>query len=150
MDETLENVSLLHKSQSMMKLTSSSRSTSTTESETDPEDEETLGHDSRCPWREYAKMAKMAPKGAVTICTLRHLLLPEGCTPMEFGLCLLELDEKNVGYFYKDVFRRKGVAAILKHTQLAEARAQAIVDAYVDSNNLPVAVERLNALQVSA
>jgi len=148
MDETLENVSLLHKSQSMAKLRSlSSRSTSTTESETD--DEETLSDDSRCPWREYSRMAKMAPKGTVTICTLRHLLHPEGCTPMEFGLSFLELDEKNVGYVHMDVFRRKGVAAIVKHTSLDEARAQALVDSYVESNSTPV-VERLGELQVSA
>lgn len=137
MDETLENVSLLHKSKSLLKLTSSSRSTSTTESETETEDDEE-GVDGRCPWREYVRMAKIAPKGSVTICTLKNLLLPEGCTPMEFGLVLLELDEKNVGYVYKDVLQRNGVAAIVKHTALDKARAQAIVDAYVGSNTSPL------------
>lgn len=152
MDETLENVSLLHRSQSMLKITESSRSTSLTESETETEteeDERVLGEDSRCPWREYARMAKMAPKGSLTICTLKHLLAPEGCTPMEFGMCLLELDEKNVGYVYMDVFRRKGVAAIVKHTNLDEARAQALVHDYVESHSSSTVMERLAGVQVS-
>jgi serine O-acetyltransferase len=149
MDETLQNVSLLHRSMSLMRLSKSSHSTSTTESETETEDDDRLAGDNCCPWRDYARMAKEAPKGTVTICTMRHLLLPERCSPMEFGLCLLELDEKNVGYVKMDVFRRNGVAAIVKHTSLSEERARQIVDKFVNDSNV-FAVETSVAVPVSA
>jgi hypothetical protein len=80
---------------------------------------------------------------------MRHLLLPERCSPMEFGLCLLELDEKNVGYVKMDVFRRNGVAAIVKHTSLSEERARQIVDKFVNDSNV-FAVETSVAVPVSA
>ena len=144
-DETLEHVSFLHKSKSVIKLSVSSQSTATTESESDEED---LSEDGRCPWREYARMAKLAPKGTVTLCTLRHLLSPEGCSIMEIGLCFLELDEKNVGYVYKSVFRDKGAQAILKHTELDEARARALVDSYVNGSFPSKMVEKQNVVKV--
>lgn len=68
---------------------------------------------------------------------------------MEFGLCLLELDEKNVGYVKMNVFRQKGVAAIVKHTSLSEARAQEIVDKYVELTD-PSVESPIAAVQVSA
>lgn len=154
MDETLDNVSLLHKSQSMLKLRSSSRSTSATESETDDDEQDeqqvSMCEDGRCPWREYVRMAKMAPKGSITICTLRSMLHPFGCTPMEIGMCFLDLDEKNVGHFYKDVLRRKGVDAIVEHTKLGEEQAQAIVEGYLVSVTSSDKLESPVGVQVSA
>ncbi len=135
-DASFQHVSLLHKSRSVMKLSASSHSTGTTESETDESDDgDGISDDQRCPWREYTRMAKLAPKGTVTIVTLRHLLQPEGCSPMEIGMCFLELDIKNVGYVYKNVFRIKGVDAIVKHTDLDEGTARSIVESFVNDSN---------------
>jgi serine O-acetyltransferase len=119
-DETLENVTLLHKSDS-------SNTVSTT-----PESEDSSnGIDNVCPYREYTRLAKLAPPGTVTICTLANLLKPYGCTANEIGACLFALDMKNVGYVHMDVFRLHGIEAIVASTGLTWDRAESITASFL-------------------
>jgi hypothetical protein len=77
-------------------------------------------------------MAKLAPADSVTICTLRKLLLPEGCSHAEIGDCLFELDSKNVGYVHTEVFKKRGLGVIVKYTPLEESRVEQIVAAFFE------------------
>jgi hypothetical protein len=121
-DETLENVTLLHKSES-------SYTVSTT---LDSESEDSSRSiDNVCPYREYTRMAKSAPPGTVTICALAELLKPYGCTANEIGACLFALDTKNVGYVHMDVFRLHGVEAIAASTGLSWDRVESITASFL-------------------
>lgn len=151
MDETLEHVSLLHKS------SSSSTVATTSLSETDEfsgSEEEVLGGESSgankepdsssssniresvssmCPYREYTHMAKRAPKHAITICSLQKLLKPHGCTSNEIGACLFALDTRNVGYCTLDVFAAHAVEVISASTCLGVNEVESLVAGFLES-----------------
>jgi hypothetical protein len=127
MDRTLSNVALLrHKS------SHDSSSTSTTEEETssseDGDDGVTGGNSHNnnncCPFRTYTRMSKRAPPGTITICSLRKMLMPEGCSQDEIGSLFFSLDTKNVGHVHRDVFEKVGRDAIEKHTSVQKERIQ--------------------------
>ena len=71
-------------------------------------------------------MAQEAPPGCITICALRALLMPEGCTSAEIGACFFELDKRNVGYIWKTEFLEKAVEVIVKHAKLDKTRVMSI------------------------
>jgi hypothetical protein len=118
-DETLEHVNLLHKS-------SSNTTVSTT---LESEDDSDL--DNVCPYRDYIRLAKLAPPNTVTICTLSKLLKPYGCTACEIGACLFALDIKNEGYINMDVFRVNGAEAIVASTSLSRERVESIIATFL-------------------
>lgn len=57
-----------------------------------------------CPFRDYVRMAKTAPQGSITICALRQLLNPAGCSISEVGEVLFAMDTHNVGYVKPAIF----------------------------------------------
>ncbi|CAB9507922.1 Serine acetyltransferase [Seminavis robusta] len=160
-DEMLQNVSLLHKSESSgtvatASLTGSSSVTSDRGLDIDhdeenhqiiPEENGGNGHadkkstnnnnssdssnetNSVCPFREYVTMARSAPPGSITICALRRLLYPEGCSMFEIGGVLMQLDTKDVGYCKPQVFfgTSAGADAIVQNTQLTMERVTVIM-----------------------
>jgi len=123
-DETLESVSLLHKSISGV--------TQSTEPITDDESDSS-GSNGVCPYREYSRLAKLAPKDAITICTLHKILSPLGCSMNEIGSSLFALDERNVGYVHRDAFAQHGVDIIVEQTTLERPTVDRAVTAYLES-----------------
>jgi serine O-acetyltransferase len=71
-----------------------------------------------CPFRDYVLLARSAPPGSITLCTLRRLLHPEGCTSYEIGEVLFQLDTRNVGYCKPDLFFATGRNVIVQKTRL--------------------------------
>ena len=169
MDETLQQVSPLHKSASSATMTTttstvtnSTTSTTTTnniqrdsiteEDETgwnDTEEETTTeegnhsthsnkdqDHNNQhtpccCPFREFVHLARSAPPGSITICTLRRLLHPEGCSVSVVGEVLFALDTRNVGYVQPHVFFTPDTQKVLvDKTQLAPDRVAAMMAAF--------------------
>lgn len=57
-----------------------------------------------CPFRDFVHLAQFAPQGSITICTLRRILNPVGCTHSEVGEVLFALDTRNVGYIKPEIF----------------------------------------------
>eukprot|EP00934_Nitzschia_sp_Nitz4_P004662 Nitzschia sp. Nitz4//scaffold335_size18684//5600//7308//NITZ4_008769-RA/size18684-augustus-gene-0.11-mRNA-1//1//CDS//3329548273//4652//frame0 len=81
-----------------------------------------------CPFREYTRMAESAPKGTVTIVTLRKLL-SQLCTSFEVGSTFFELDADNVGYVHYDdaKFPCRFAKALAASTDLPQERIQQLV-----------------------
>jgi serine O-acetyltransferase len=115
-DETLEHVNLLHNSTII---------STTLESEDDSD------LDNVCPYRDYIRLAKLAPPNTVTMRTLSKLLKPYGCTACEIGACLFALDIKNEGYINMDVFRVNGAEAIVASTSLSRERVESIIATFL-------------------
>jgi hypothetical protein len=78
-------------------------------------------------------MAIIAPKGTITINSMKRLLSGEGCTLTEIGECFQALDEETVGCVHIQVLLTKGAEAITTHTKLSKEQAQDLVDVYVSS-----------------
>jgi serine O-acetyltransferase len=138
-DGMLENVSLLHSSPSMSRMSDTTSSiTTSTASEEELKEEENGNNPgaSMCPWRDYTQLAKRAPPGSMTICTLRKLL--HDCTMEEVGNCFFALDTMNVCHVHMDVLLERGVGVIVQHTHLDKARVQDLVASFF----------RLEALQI--
>ena len=91
-----------------------------------------------CPFRDYTRLAKTAPKGAVTIVHLRKLLRPYGCSELEIGQVFFHLDIKDVGYFYPshDDNHERCIEAITKYTTLSFDRAKEIVSKSTCPNSI--------------
>ena len=119
MDETLENVSLLHKSVSAAGSLESYDSSADLSDILEEEHAESRG-DSVCPYRKYQRLAITAPKGSITFGTLQKILQPFGCTHSEIGAVLFDMDSRNVGYVYVNEFRERSVDVILKNTSLKD------------------------------
>jgi len=99
-----------------------------TASETDA-----LSNDSNCccPFRDYVILAKSAPKNCITICTLRCMLGPEGCTKSEIGEILFHLDIRDVGYVHpEDFFTDATTALIHEKTTLTKERCEQIMTTF--------------------
>jgi serine O-acetyltransferase len=134
-DETLQNVSLLHKSESSATVGTAATALSEDESslsfdEDDDHQGPAVGQGSVCPYREYMRLAKLAPHGTVTICTLNRLLQPQGCTAAEIGACMFDLDTKNVGYIKIEVFKQRAVEVITDRTNLDEAKVATLLTSF--------------------
>lgn len=123
MDDGLTHVGLLHKSSTISTLATADESdvdddgeeslSTHTSTSGDKEEEEDDDDDinsmipegcNMCPYREYAKMAQQAPKGTVTIITLRKLMLQTGATECQVGPAFFALDIKNVGFVNRSYF----------------------------------------------
>lgn len=157
-DGTLMEVSLLHKSASSTTVTTASMtgsvgtrdtSSSTVNSESDwdgdaseeanktssPPKTIQAGSSSNstqtnciCPFRDYVLMAQSAPAGSITICTLRRLLGPEGCSSSEIGEVIFQLDTRNVGYCKPNIFFGAGGRdAIVQKTRLTLERVTVVM-----------------------
>jgi serine O-acetyltransferase len=101
----------------------------TTASTTDQDD----AWDPTCPFRDYAAMAKRAPRGAFTMCTLHSLLLKEErlfVTPTEFFSCFFALDVDGKGYISANDFHDRGYDALVANTRIPSDRVHSIVDSY--------------------
>jgi serine O-acetyltransferase len=86
-----------------------------------------------CPFRDYVKMARSAPKGTITLCTLRRLLHPEGCSIFDIGEILFALDTHNVGYVSPDVlFNDKGEALVAEKTRLPRDKVTTMMKKWQD------------------
>lgn len=135
-DETLQSVSLLHKSDSFKSMdtadmTDSSFSSSVGDRVGMEEEEDGVTVQAcMCPYREYTRMSHGAPPGTITICTLAKLLRPFGCAHSEIGACIFALDTKNVGYVHMDEFRKNCVQVITKFTKLEPTAVENIMKAY--------------------
>jgi serine O-acetyltransferase len=88
-----------------------------------------------CPFREYVRMSVSAPPGSITICVLRRLLLPEGCTSFEIGEVLFQLDTHNVGYCKPEVFFKTGRNVLAQKTRLTMERIEEIMTTYERQRN---------------
>lgn len=81
-----------------------------------------------CPFRDFVNLAKSAPKGSITICILRHMLNPEGCSSSDIGEVLFALDTRNVGYIKPDVFFNDTTTALLTDkAMLSPERAKQVM-----------------------
>lgn len=135
MDETLENVSTLHKSESSVTMATQT----TEESSSDDGMPDTSSPSSSsgengscfCPYRDYIRLAKLAPPGTISICSLHKILRPLGCSKIEINACFFALDTENVGHVKMGVFRSNAVDVIVEFTQLDRDTAQRVV------SNLP-------------
>ena len=138
MDETLENVSTLHKSESSVTMATQT----TEESSSDDGMPDTSSSSSSssssgengscfCPYRDYIRLAKLAPPGTISICSLHKILRPLGCSKIEINACFFALDTENVGHVKMGVFRSNAVDVIVEFTQLDRDTAQRVV------SNLP-------------
>jgi serine O-acetyltransferase len=138
MDETLLNVSLLHKSESNVTTDPSSDDLA---EQDDEEMYEAGAHKgsrpsvSVCPYRVYANLACSAPPESITIFTLNDLLAPHGCTPCEIGACLFQLDTTNVGHVKTSAFRAHAVDVITKCTKLDRPLAESITASFLARNS---------------
>ena len=88
-----------------------------------------------CPFREYTKMAQKAPKGTVTITTMRDLLVPLKVSQSDIGGILFALDTKNVGYVRPEKFVETfpKVMEELYPETLTKEQVQDIVDQFAKS-----------------
>jgi hypothetical protein len=78
-------------------------------------------------------MAKRAPRGAFTMCTLHSLLLKEErlfVTPTEFFSCFFALDVDGKGYISANDFHDRGYDALVANTRIPSDRVHSIVDSY--------------------
>jgi serine O-acetyltransferase len=144
-DETLEHVSLLHKSQSLVSTSTVStnvmpseeessmephvESSFTSTSSEDDEDSNMLNDGQVCPFRNYQRMSKTAPIGTITICSLEKILKPLGCTLNEIGSVFFALDSRDVGYVHLDEECRKNyMDAIVNNTRLTKEMVHEKID----------------------
>mmetsp|Transcript_4694 Transcript_4694/g.7808 ORF Transcript_4694/g.7808 Transcript_4694/m.7808 type:complete len:397 (-) Transcript_4694:481-1671(-) len=123
MDDTLQNVALLHKSASLVTMTPS---TSVSSDLTDDDADETSTN-CMCPFRGYEKMTKGAPQDAVTWASIKKLMLLEGCTETECGQVFFQLDTKNVGYVHLDEFKKRGEEILSRFTSITPERMHELV-----------------------
>ena len=144
MDEGLEAVSLLHKSESSATVASTAPPSSVDLSEEEDScaeqretQEDRLEREvSVCPFRAYSAMARLAPRGCVTLCTLYKLLKPYGCSTCEIGACLFAMDTNNVGFVKMDAFRAGCVEAITANTKLDRETVEVITAEFLASHRL--------------
>jgi serine O-acetyltransferase len=135
MDDTLEHVNFLHKSESMSNTTVTTTTSGSSWGELSEEENvdfaadesKTTGRDCFCPFREYKKLAKQAPKGSITIKCISRLLSPAGCTEDEVGQVFFALDSKNVGHVHREEFMMKCTEVITTFTSLGTKRVEELV-----------------------
>jgi serine O-acetyltransferase len=137
MDETLRNVSLLHKSVSAATMSATASETSSLSDvdiinghNSSSNNHDDSVNDDLCPFREMAHLAKSAPAGTLTICKLGSMLKKFGSSSCEIGSTFFQLDTRNVGFVKRDAFRKTGVEAIVQNTNLNRATAQQVVESF--------------------
>jgi len=86
--------------------------------------------DHMCPFREYQKMAKHAPKGTITICTIGEILKRAGGPCDQAGNIFFALDTKNEGYCSVERFLKHGADAIKQYTDFASDIVDEIVEQF--------------------
>lgn len=152
LDETLQRVSLLHKSKSAIRMRSNqesflghvtSFSTTSSSSEevvgiddddddhddNDNDDNNRMNNGNVCPFRNYLRMSMTAPIGTITISSLSKILKPLGCTHNEIGSAFFALDTRDVGYVHLDEECRKNfMDAIVKNTRLTKEMVEEKID----------------------
>jgi serine O-acetyltransferase len=157
MDESLNQVGMLHKCSVNSTISLSTRSMTSNDDTTSEElnsfesapdtvfeqhfstnknHESDFTPGSVCPFWHYTKMAQTAPKGTVTIETLRKLLLKEGCTQYEIGCMLFELDTQNVGYVDWGAFEQ-GYAAAFRNciTSISKTRMEELAKTFKEDRS---------------
>lgn len=122
MDETLNNVSLLHKSASA---TSSLASVVPVTSDSESE-ESSSDNGPMCPWREYKEMAKLAPAGTITLPKLWKAW-SKSISLSDINDMWFALDTSNVGYVHRDVFQKMAPGVIGVQTKLDAAAVQELL-----------------------
>jgi len=130
---SLLSFSLLHKSASSSSSGATLSTEPTTDEENDHGDDDRSENDGVCPYREYARLARLAPKNSITICTLHKILAPLGCSHNEIASCLFALDVRNVGYVHRDVFAKQGVDVIVERTKLERTTVEKVVAMYLET-----------------
>ena len=166
MDDTLQTVALLHKSESSDTLATAAETASTTsskssfirststnydkdkkndivfrsdDSEGDSSSLEPVDEEGTvlCPYRDYRKV-RAPSQEAITYCTLGKWM--KGCTPYEIGSVFFALDTRNVGYVYWDEFQKRAPAVLQKYvTSIDSERVQGLLNeaaAQIKKNNL--------------
>jgi hypothetical protein len=138
MEESFQNVELLHKSSSLQTLSTTAESSSSSSSSsgrnhglgssTSSLDSNEGGHQTTddaahvCPYREYRRISTLAPKDSITICSLYKLLLKEGVPEDVVGCIFFALDTKNVGYVHCTLENCERLIQLLKEECTAAAK----------------------------
>ena len=134
-DQTLSQVSALHKSVSDATLGDLEPDDKDTSSSSVSSDEDTgldkvtggdLNH--LCPYRNYSLLAFKAPKGTVTILSLMKYLIPLGLKSCAVGPIMFELDQRNVGYVHTSEFEDRGKDCISRLTKLPSKDVDFVYD----------------------
>jgi serine O-acetyltransferase len=91
--------------------------------------------DIMCPYRQYTRLAALAPHGTITLRTLRQYLEPEGCGTSEIiGGILFSLDKRDVGYLKpKDLLTPEAQDLLVEKTGLSPERVATLVDNMITS-----------------
>jgi hypothetical protein len=126
-DQTLSQVSTLHKSVSDATLAggeSDEKETDESSSSSSSDEERNLDRvtggsmGQLCPYRDYTVLAFKAPKGTITINTLMKYLVPLGFTSCKIGPIMFDLDQRNVGYVHTSEFEERGKECLSRLTGL--------------------------------
>ena len=84
--------------------------------------------DAMCPFREYVRMAEMAPPGSITFCSLTKMLKARGCCSPQVGDVFFQLDERNVGYIKaEDFFSERTQSVLVEKTALSAAQVATLM-----------------------
>lgn len=124
----------MHQSQSVRDLQKAARKTSTVTLETQPESDTSSAttsdsdeDDEFCPFRKYGRLARNAPPGTITICSLAKTLKPLGVSHSDIGACFFELDLRDVGYVTAEAFHKSAVDVITRVTGLDKEEVEEAV-----------------------
>jgi len=141
-DQTLSQVSALHKSVSDATLgdlepDDKDASSSSVMSDEDTGLDKVTGGDLNhlCPYRNYSLLAFKAPKGTVTILNLMKYLIPLGLKSCAVGPIMFELDRRNVGYLHTSEFEDRGKDCISRLTKLPTKDVDFVYDQILADSN---------------
>ena len=103
-----------------------------------------------CPFRDYFRVAKNAPPGGITFCTLKSLLQPEGCQMYQIGEIMFALDTRGVGYLKPEAFfTEKAQEVIAEKTKWSSERVTFVLEKFRDKWRNATSTAKPQALRAS-